>query len=331
MNHFEDASPHRLIRETLERLESRVARMSEIGRLNALLTLADQAFVLPRPALALVQLDPMPSTSLGSRHVLRSSAGWAAVGELVFTPVSAGAEVHPWRVTRAAWASGGSSDPAGPAGAYVRGLTLDLERDSRQVCSPGWITLQIEGGPCVPAQLDAAQVHCGGRRLRMRRATAALTSRGHSIPSRQWPLYHEVEALLEGVIEVELPRVLVRETHLTLDVRFMDPVPAQDPPSVLGNVLLAWNTLDHRYPDEPQVTQTVSEGEHRLVHPLEVSSLGDDWQAWDVTRVGRAGRTGELRRGEGEVQEYQLAFVPGEHWLRSDAMRRPRLSVVLPR
>jgi hypothetical protein len=127
--------PVELLNAALERIEARVSAVASICRLNAMLALADPAWVLPRPALARLAMGPSATQVLRPGHRFRCSESMSGE-DILFTSVLPDVELHPWAVKEAQWIAT-DSGPSAPA----RGLRIDIERQEGFRGGPGWLSM----------------------------------------------------------------------------------------------------------------------------------------------------------------------------------------------
>jgi hypothetical protein len=323
----------RILTATLDRIETRLTAIAGAGRLNAMLSLADPALVLPSPSLALMEVDSPATLHLGEGHVFRSLDPIGRDGEAVLTPIGTQAPVHPWKVRGASWMAerdGGTRTKAiAPGGGLAGGIRILLERGEGTTAAAGTLTVAIEGGPGLFGALERAYVSWNGTPLLSGRPRGGGVCLGGDLPAVTGPLHHHVMALAEGLLEIELTRPTAVDRASSLEIHFEDPVPRSSSLRVRTNVIPVWNSVTRRYPHASDAEQAMSEARHSLVHPLDLGSLGSPWKAWDVIRLvgGRdepLRKASSVRRGGQASGEYSLSYVPSPN-----GRRRSVLSIVL--
>ena len=330
-DHFE---PARILDEALRRMERRVESIASLSRANALLALADPAFVLPRPALALVAVDAAPTQPLRASHWLRCRSPRSGAAELLFAPLHPSAVVHPWRVCAAEWVDEFRPADAGaaPRGALATALRVVLERDPALACTAGWLSLHVEGGPALGWALGECRASARGRLLETRSLTEVLSRSCPGFDGEQWPLRFVTDALASNLLEVNVPAVLAREYQLELELHFVEAVLAGVPPSAHANAILFWNSIAQTSPGPEDVEQAVTGLSRTRVHPLSTASLGPGWQAWSVTAISEPGPRavrGDAGRRMPPAIGHHLAVVPYGATVRRPSSEAPTLSVVI--
>lgn len=297
----------------LDRIEQRLLRIAQAGRINAMLELADAGLVLPSPAVSLMAADCGRTTMLGSGGAFRSLDPIGPDGDVWFTPIQPDPIVHPWRVERAEWSPAAERQLEGTAG-WARGVRMRLERAADTTCLEGPLQIGILADVDLECELGAARLCHADAVWPHRPLAVPLEVIGGRVPADALPAHDAVESVCRAVLAADVPRGALRETALDLEIRFREPVRARGPIALFANAMPVWNSRHAVYPDAEDVGQAVSEIRHRLVHPLVPRGLGRGWSAWavrDVIAVGGEARV--TRRGLGAVplgSGFHLAFVP---------------------
>jgi hypothetical protein len=328
------------IEEGFGRASVRLADITAVAQWNAMLALTDPELVLPSPAMGLLAVEPARTRALAPEDRFRSLGYASHLGEVLFTALDAGFEVHPWRVASAVWRLETGDDAAATGERLAQGLVIRLERAPETLAGPGWLSLHLEGGPWLEWALEGATVSVGGRPAAIRRGTESLTGArardatgAEALPGQAWPMWHTVGAMAAGLLSIQIPRERVADTKLVVDVQFTESIPAEADPEAMTNVGLVWNSLFHGCPEPGEIAERASQPRDRWVFPLSTRSLGAGWMPWRVDRVRPTDDRAPMRPRTsgplpGHAPDHLLAFLPAAD---GDDHGSPRLSVVLTR
>jgi hypothetical protein len=313
-------SPVELLNAALARIEERVNAVASVSRLNAMLALADPAWVLPRPALARLTMGPSATQVLRHSHRFRCSEG--TLGEdILFTSVLPDVELHPWVVKQAQWIAIDLGHSL-----LARGLRIQIEQQEGFRRGPGWLSMHVSGGPVIPWAMSSVRAVVAGLPAETRSWAARMTSDDVPLPLAHPILPHIVESVAQGLIEIRLDAARAAKGSLTVELHFEQPIPIAADPRVELNSCLVWNSVPHSYPDLNQIEQSVSGRPHVLVHELTTEGLGNRWRAWRIKSTSET--TGRSHTLSGE-REYHLAFTPVRTSLRREPGPPARLAIVL--
>jgi hypothetical protein len=273
------------IHETFAKLQDIVTTIASLSQVNAMLSNADPALVLPTPAAGLLELKSEYSCSMPPTTMMAPVDGYAVGDDLIFTVLSKKTEVHPWQIINTEWLPAKNTD--NEKAYYYKGVRLNLKRDPASLAKEGWLNLAILDDIGLIQDFGNSRAYVDNERLKMRRCPLVSDLKNfagfgnHSI-------VNNVTELNRNLIQIKLPNKLGKQSEFSIDLCFDESLPvalAQASPVILSNVCMIWNCVECEYPDISDIEQRISETEYRLIHPLINHRLGAQWSAWLVKNV----------------------------------------------
>lgn len=312
----------RVLVATLDGFREQLLEVAAMSRVNAMLSMAESAFLLPSPAVSLMQVTAPASHRLGETTVFRSMEPLGTDGDVFFTPIDPDSVVHPWRAESSEWIEMVEpGEPISTPSREVRGLRIVLRRASGTVVSTDWLSLYVDGDPHLQKSLRQGHIYVSGKLLEARPQRLYFDGKC-CYPGSPGSVQYHLESLTRNLVQIRLPADIAANEHVVLEIRYEDRMPLLGEarsPRVHTNVFPVWNSRDHVYPEPSDVEQSVTESLQRIVHPLTTRDLGTGWQAWAIQFAGAADSTkvrfkpssAEVEVGNGSADDsFDVALAP---------------------
>jgi len=291
---LQDMGVNRDLFLTLQKYEEGLMQSARLAQVNALLTLVDPAYVLPAPAVGLVQIMASSTLELTERYTLRSLAPQGSVGEVLLTLVEASFVHRPWSTSGCEWIVDEETGVTGTTNQikYRSGIRFDLVRQKDADRESGSLRLFIDCDPLLNWILGSASATINGNPVSFEQVKPEFHLDPYSA-GFPWSVYDNISALYRNLFDLKLPKDFSSKDKISVEIRFLDGIPCSgkaDKPVVLTNVAVVWNSIDHQYPEPSKIRKAVGNSYIRD-HKLTTDDLGTGWICWCVTRVGLANRS----------------------------------------